>query len=234
MRHGLEEEQLMGKTTLAISLLIGLTTVGCGGSSGSGGSGGAQAGMGGAGGVGGAGAGGSTGAGSGGATGAGGGAGSGAGGALAACGNSTDPSTGDSCNTVDATGLCVTPTTGTGPAPTAGGGTIVAGIYDLTSITDYGPNASNDQGSKRDTLSFTANGNSWTLTTTQVSGTAVQRQSGPVTISSTQATFAPTCPPPGDGGNNGGTVGFNADATTFTLIEDRGGGNTRVSIYAKR
>jgi hypothetical protein len=223
----------MRRASLFVSLLIGIAAAGCGGSSsstGAGGNGGS------------AGNGGSTG-GNGGSTGNGGSsgnggadAGGGAGGALAACGNDNQSSSGDTCNTVEATGPCVTATESNGTPPSATGGTIQAGTYDLTSETNYGtPDGSNDNpGAKRETLMFTVNGSNRTLANTHVSGTTVQRQAGSVTISGAMATFTPTCPPPGDGGDNGGSVAFTATATTFTLIEMRGDGSTRVDVYTKR
>ena len=71
------------------------------------------------------------------------------------------------------------------------------------------------------------------LDVNETSGTSIKRQSGPVTISGSTVTFAPTCP---TGGNNGGSAGFTATATTFTLIDNNGNGNgaIRVQVYNKR
>ena len=47
-------------------------------------------------------------------------------------------------------------------------------------------------------------------------------------------TFTQTCPPPGDGGDNGGTVGYDATATTFTIHDMGGNGTLRLNVYTKR
>ena len=223
-------------SVLACFMLV-LTTSGCGSSSssgtpGTGGNGGGSAGSTGSGG-----AGGSAGAGSGGSTGSG-GSGSGGAGGLAACGSNTNPSSGDGCNNVDATGPCVMSTAGTGTPPAATGGTIVPGKYELTSMTLYAnPDSGSNQGddSRRQTLMIAAAaGGTFTIQVTQVSGTTVERQAGPVVASGTQVTFTPTCPPPGDGGDNGGTANYTATSTTFTLYDMNGSGDLRLSHFTKR
>lgn len=202
----------------------GGTSSGTGG--GSAGAGGGATGTGG-----GAGAGGGTGGGTGGA----GGSTGGAGGAGATCGDSTGQSSGDTCNTVAATGNCVQETLGNGNVPTANGGTVMAGTYDLMSkkiysVLDGGVALS----SELSTLVISSvTSTSFTLDMLDESGTQVQRSSGPVTISGTTLTFAPTCPAAGDGGNQGGTVGFTANGVTLTIFETSSQG-TRVSVYNKR
>jgi hypothetical protein len=204
-------------------------TAGSGGASGSAGTGGGGGGAGiGAGGTGGA-AGGT--AGSGGASGS---TGTGGAGGSGTCGTSTDPSTGSGCNTVEATGACVTETLGAGSAPSPAGGTIVAGTYDLTSMVRYasadgGNNTSDD---RRQTLVISSViGGSFALQITQVSGTTVERQAGGVIASGTQVTFTPTCP---IGGNGGGSAGYTATSTTFTLFDMTNGGDLRLSVFTKR
>jgi hypothetical protein len=162
----------------------------------------------------------------------------GAAGSLVACGTSTSPSVGDDCNTVDATGPCVTETLGTGTPPSPAGGAIVAGSYDLTSVTVY-PTA--DAGAqlgaeaRREVLAASSvTATSLTLQMTQASGTTVVRQAGSVSVSGDQVSFTPTCPPPGDAGDNGGSAGFTATTTTFTLFDTGDNGAFRVSQYQKR
>jgi len=69
------------------------------------------------------------------------------------------------------------------------------------------------------------------LDVVEISGTSIQRQSGPVTISGSDVTFAPTCP---TGGNGGGSAQYTATATTFTLFETGNGGDLRVRVYHLR
>jgi hypothetical protein len=118
--------------------------------------------------------------------------------------------------------------------PTPAGGTIVAGTYLLTSTTFYGPSDGGDQQQdRRETLivsSVTAGG--FTLDQVQVSGTRVDRSHGTVVSAATTVTYTPVCPPPGDGGDNGGSASYTATSSTFMLIETKNGG-TRVSIYTK-
>jgi hypothetical protein len=192
--------------------------------------GGTAGGTGGAGG--GAGAGGGN-AGTGGGAGAGGGN-AGTGGASAACGSSTDPSTGAGCNTLDPAGACVTETLGTGSAPSPAGGTIAAGIYDLTSMTRYAGPDGGGGGSDARQASLAVSSviaNSFALQITEVSGTSVRRQSGTVVASGTQVTFTAACPIGGDGG---GTASYTATATSFTLFDMTDSGDLRVSVYTKR
>src|SRR5262245_61486177 len=193
---------------------------GCGGS----GSGGA----GGAGGGGGESSGGGT---SGGAAGS---SGGGTGGALAACGDNTDPNTGDTCNTVEANGPCVTEVLGTGSPPAATGGQITAGTYDMTSRTAYLAPANYNLETRRETLVFSGSGNSFTVQIAQVAGMMRRRQSVTVTTSGTQLTFSATCPPPGDGGDDSGTVPYSANATSFTIFDMGGSGTIRPTVYTKR
>jgi hypothetical protein len=193
--------------------------VGTGGTTGTGGATGTGGGAGGA-------AGGTTGTG-----GASGGAG-GAGGTGATCGNSTGPSSGSTCNTLTAGGSCVQETQGVGQVPTANGGTIMAGTYDLMSRKVYGADGGATLSSQMSTLMISAitAGVSFTLDTIDESGTQVQQASGPVTISGTTLTFAPTCPV---GSNQGGTVSFTAAGVTLTIIETKSDGSTVVSVYNK-
>jgi hypothetical protein len=211
---------------------------GSGGGGGDGGAGGAGSGGSGSGGSGAGGVGGGAGGGAGGAdAGSGSGGGGGAGGALGLCGSDTSPSSGDGCNTVEATGLCVSPTITSDAPPTAMGGNIRPGTYDLTAITRYGVSdgGSNDVGARRETLVIaTGGGGTYDIQITHVSGTSVERQAGTAVAVGTQVAFTPTCPPPGDGGDSGGSADYDATATTFTLYEMKNGGEVRASAYTKR
>ena len=40
--------------------------------------------------------------------------------------------------------------------------------------------------------------------------------------------------PPEDGGDNGGTVGYDATDTTFTIHDMGGSGTLRLNVYTKR
>lgn len=232
----------MRRLGLVVSFSLVFAAFGCG-SSGGGGAGGS----GGATGTGGAGAtGGTMGAGGGaaGATGSGGtngGAGNGgAGGALAVCGDATG--VGETCSTIvgAATGPCVVTMMSSGTAPTPAGGSISNGTYEMTSSTFYGtlPDAGNGQDSgdlstRRETFVVTgASASSFTLEQFRVDGAQIESEEGTVSVSGTMVTYAPSCPPPHDGGNNGGSAGFTATATTFTLIISENGG-TLVRVYTK-
>jgi hypothetical protein len=77
-------------------------------------------------------------------------------------------------------------------------------------------------------------GTSFTLDQIETSGARTDRSHGTVAIATTTATFTPTCPPPSDAGDNGGTVGFTATATTITLINSpKGDGSVEVDVYTK-
>ena len=122
----------------------------------------------------------------------------------------------------------------TATAPTPAGGTIVAGTYNLSSSTFYGPaDGGNGQGDVRKTLvASSVTATSFTLDETDMSGARVDRTHGTVAISGTTVTYTPSCPAPGDGGDNGGSASFTATSTTFTLIDSKSGG-TRVEVYTK-
>jgi len=219
----------MRKATLFLSI-VGVFAINSCGSSGGGGTPGA-AGSGGtsSGGTGG-GAGGTTGGGgTGGSTGSG-----GTGGGLAACGTDDHGTSGDGCNTITPGGACVTAQTSNGTAPTTAGGTIVAGTYNLTSETIYGGDDSgNQQSDRRETLAVSGvTAASFTLDQAQASGTSMDRSHGTVVVTGTTVTYTPTCPPPDDGGDKGGSANFTATATTFTLIQSKNG-NVDVKVYTK-
>ena len=57
-----------------------------------------------------------------------------------------------------------------------------------------------------------------------------------MTSSATQITFTGTCPPPQqDGGDdNGGTLGYTAGGSSFTIFEQTRGGRIRVAVYTRR
>jgi hypothetical protein len=204
-------------------------TTGTGGNAGSGGTTGTGGAAGGAGttGTGGA-AGGAGSKGTGGTAGAAGATGTGgAGGAVAACG--TGSGIGDQCSSVTApaNGPCVTPVMATGPVPTASGGTVTAGTYELTATSVYvtsdaGQNGGGEEISRQTFIVSNPTLSGFTLQQIEVSGTATSRDEGTVAISGTTATFTKTCPPPGDGGDQGGNAMFTATATTVTLITNHG------------
>jgi hypothetical protein len=125
-------------------------------------------------------------------------------------------------------------------APTAAGGPVSNGTYQLTASTFYGtlPDAAGsgdgDLQTRRETFIVTnATSSSFTLEQFQASGTQTSSEEGTVAISGTMVTYTPTCPPPADGGNNGGSAGFTASGTTFTLILPKNGG-TLVRVYTKQ
>jgi len=160
-------------------------------------------------------------------------------GSAATCGTSPAATIGAACNTVDATGPCVMPTAGTGTVPTPAGGAIQGGTYDLTSLTVYSTSDAgvqvNGEEPRRGTLVIPAvTTGTFAIQMTQASGAAVERQAGSVVVAGTTVMFTPTCPPPGDGGDSGGTASFTATATTFTLFEMNGDGVVNVDVYTKR
>ena len=115
------------------------------------------------------------------------------------------------------------------------------GTYDLTSVTLHSALAADGgmpiENPRRETVVVTGSGNSFTVQTAHVSGTTVERRNGTLSATGTQATFVQTCPPPGDGGDDaGGTFGYTAGATTFTIIESAGGSLNvvRVAVYTLR
>jgi hypothetical protein len=119
-------------------------------------------------------------------------------------------------------------------APTPMGGPVMAGTYVLSTVTFYGAADAGDQQSDRqETLmvSSVVTGG-FTLDQAQASGTRLDRSHGTVVSSGMTVTYTPTCPPPGDGGDNGGSADYTATTTTFTLFESKNGG-TRVSVYTK-
>jgi len=159
----------------------------------------------------------------------------GTGGTLAACGDSTEASSGLTCNTIVAMGPCVLETIATGSPPAATGGQIVAGTYELTSRTAYAvPDGGDGTGNdRRGTLVITGSGNDFTVQISEESGTSFRHQTGTATVNGTMLMFSQTCPID-DGGDNSGNVGFDANATTFTIHDQGGNGTIRVSVYTKR
>jgi hypothetical protein len=124
----------------------------------------------------------------------------------------------------------------TGPVPTALGGTITAGTYQLTATNVYVTSDAGQMGGQeiwRQTLivsNVTSGG--FTLQQIEAAGTATSRDEGTVAISGTTATFTKTCPPPGDGGDQGGSAMFTATSTTVTLITNHGS-TVVVQTYTK-
>jgi hypothetical protein len=145
------------------------------------------------------------------------------------------------CNTISgfATGPCVVTTMSADTAPTALGGSVSSGTYQLTSSTFYGTlpdGAASDEGdfgTHRETfLVFVQSASTFNLDQFKADGTRTDVDQGTVTISGTNVTYTQTCPAPGDGGNSGGTAGFTATSTAFTLIMPKGTG-ILVKVYTK-
>jgi hypothetical protein len=117
-------------------------------------------------------------------------------------------------------------------APVPAGGTIVAGTYELMSMTVYGAPDSGIDSDRRGTIMISAgNGaNMFNIQIAEQGGTTMQRQSGMAIANSgqMQITFTPSCPT----GDSAGSSPYSATATTFTLFEDHNGG-TRVNVYNK-
>jgi hypothetical protein len=160
----------------------------------------------------------------------------GTGGSLALCGTNNAPDEGAACNAVIPSGPCPTVTFATGSPPAASGGQWVAGTYELTSRTIYNvPDGGSEETARRETVVVTGSGNSFTIAMAQTSGTMLRRQSGSVTTSGTpQFTFTPTCPPPGDGGDSGGTMGYTTDGSSISIYDTGDNGTIRVDVYTKR
>jgi hypothetical protein len=217
--------------------LLALALNGCGssgalGAGGSGGGGGAGA-KGGTTGTGGS-------AGSNGSAGTGGGTG-GAGGALPLCGDGAGAAVQCSSLTGYVTGGFCTPTNIlSATAPTPEGGTVSNRTYQVGSSIFYGTlpdaatgNLTGDFAARRGTFVITnATATSFTLDQYTLDGTQASSEEGTVAISGTTVTYTRSCPPPGDGGNDGGSAGFTATATTFTLFMPEDGG-TLVRGYGK-
>jgi hypothetical protein len=227
----------MRSATLFVLFGAVIAANGCGSSSngtGTAGTGGGTAGIGG----GTAGIGGNAGGHAGGTAGAGGTTGNGgAGGSPAACGAETGAGTGATCSTAAATGACVTEVVVAGTAPTPGGGPVSQGTYNLTSASIYNaPDGSAQFAStgRRTLVVGPVTAGSFTLDQISVSGTRTDRSSGTVVVTGTTATFTRLCPPPGDAGNPGGTVGYTATSTSITLIDSSAGdGSIEVTVYTK-
>jgi hypothetical protein len=160
----------------------------------------------------------------------------GTGGSVVACGTNTDTNTGTSCNDLTPTGPCVIQSNATGSPPPPTGGQLVAGTYDLTSRTAYAvPDGGDfDDAPRRETVIVTGSGATFTIQISQLSGATMRRQSGAASVTGTSLTFAQTCPPPGDGGDEGGTVGYDADGSSFTIHDMGGNGTIRLNVYTKR
>ncbi len=124
-------------------------------------------------------------------------------------------------------------------APAALGGSVSSGTYELTSSTFYGTlpdgSASNDGdfGTHREMfLVYVQTATSFNLDQFRADGTRNDVDQGTVSISNTTVTYTQTCPAPGDGGNTGGSAGFTATSSSFTLIMSKGGG-ILVKVYTK-
>jgi len=208
-----------------VGFFVATTVVACGSSSsgGPGGHGGAGATGGGAG---------STGTAGGGAAGTGG---------LPACGvASGGKDSGETCNAIAAAGPCVTVTFSTDAAPTPAGGAFVAGTYNLTSETMYGPASqqANFLPGQPFRLTYALSDvtpTSFTLDLVETLGTITARAHETVALSGMTATYSPTCPP-GDAGTVwGGSDDFTATSTSFTLFRPLDGVNgvVVVRVYDK-
>lgn len=107
----------------------------------------------------------------------------------------------------------------------------MAGTYDLMSRKVYGGDGGVTLSSQLSSMMISSvTSTSFTLDTFDESGTQVQQASGPVTISGTTLTFAPTCP---TGSDQGGAVSYTAAGVTLTIIETKSNGSTVVSVYNK-
>ena len=231
----------MKKLAAALAAVVSLSlavTVGPACSSGpGGGAGGGSGGStgGGTGGSTGGGTGGSTGGGTGGSTG--GGTGGTGGGNPSTCPN-VDPN-GASCNTLVALGADVMTIVSNAPPPMPMGGTPMDGTYVLVTSTEHSDAGPGPNGERRNqTLAVTTGmlqqAEQRTLTD---GGCEIRRTTGTLTFSGTNATFVPTCPIC-DGGTNcnmGGTVGFTASGTMFTIIQpENNGARIRVQTFNRR
>jgi hypothetical protein len=125
----------------------------------------------------------------------------------------------------------------TGPVPTALGGTITAGTYELTATNVYVTSDAGQNGgeevSRQTFIVSNVTSSGFTLQQIEASGTATSRDEGTVAISGTTVTFTKTCPPPGDGGDQGGSAMFTATSTAVTLFTDHGN-TVVVQTYTKR
>src|SRR5205085_4821789 len=124
------------------------------------------------------------------------------------------------------------------PAPTPLGGTILAGTYVLTSEIIYqaADAGAIDDEPRRETVVVSSLAEaSFRIDQADASGTQLHRSGGTVVFANTVTlTYAATCPPTADGGDNGGgSAGFTATASSFTLFEPRGAG-TRVQVFTKQ
>jgi hypothetical protein len=117
------------------------------------------------------------------------------------------------------------------------GGTIVAGTYYLTAQTIYTTadgGADTQDRDRRETVVVSAvTATSFTLNQADISGTHLERSYGTVTVSGTTVSFTPTCPAPGDGGDRGGTAGYTATPSSFTIIEQNGPDTVRVQVFTR-
>jgi hypothetical protein len=121
-----------------------------------------------------------------------------------------------------------------GAAPTPAGGQIMPGTYDLTAMLIYAADGgSGGPDPRRETVVIVANGGGFDVTIAEITGSNLRRSNGVATTSGTQLTFAPSCPGPGDGGDSGGTMGYSATATTFSVFES-GSADVRVNTYTRR
>ena len=162
----------------------------------------------------------------------------GTGGTLSLCGTNSGGIQGESCNDLVPTGPCVVPQWSNDPAPAPLGGTVVAGTYVLTSEIIYQPTdagAFTEDRPRRETIVVSSVAEaSFRIDQADGSGTELHRSGGTVVFANNVTlTYAPTCPPPGDGGDNGGSAGFTATASSFTIFAPRES-STRVQVFTKQ
>jgi hypothetical protein len=146
------------------------------------------------------------------------------------CGNETGPGATCDAVTASATGACVLTTTyvNAGPLSSAGvGGPITPGTYDLSAEIFYGPSANGYSkiDAHRETFVISdVTDSGFALQHVRVSGSRVESSQGTVTVSGSAATYTPTCPPPGDGGDQGIVASYTGYPPTFSWYVNQSGG----------
>jgi hypothetical protein len=151
------------------------------------------------------------------------------------CGCGYGSNTGDACNAV-VPGSCVIPFLSQSMPPTPRAGTIVAGTYDLTTLTFVGNNLAADQcGAIAETLVVSAvTADSFTLDTVVLEqGPGTARSEGTVIVAGETMTYTPICPPPSGGGPSGFSASYTATETSLTLSQPMFG-DTILKHYQKR
>jgi hypothetical protein len=131
---------------------------------------------------------------------------------------------GTNCNCLDDTSSSITMYESAGTPPTAAGGTIVPGLYYLTSDVYYDGNTTSD-GLVSETMQIDGNGNA---ALTSLVG-YVTKEMDTYTINGTSFTLTMTCPT-----SYVTAFDYTATSTMLTLILDDGYGNKLVLEYTKQ